>query len=45
MGALLHWANPGLPDPDPDPYESGMTAEQVAATARQGPSGLRDTPG
>jgi hypothetical protein len=27
--AILGWANPGLPDPRPDPYERGLTAAQV----------------
>ena len=27
--AVLAWACPGLPDPKPDPYERGITAEQV----------------
>jgi hypothetical protein len=32
--AVLGWACPGLPDPRPDPYERGMTAEQVDRYAR-----------
>jgi hypothetical protein len=32
--AVLAWACPGLPDPRPDPYERGMTAEQVDRYAR-----------
>jgi hypothetical protein len=32
--AVLGWACPGLPDPRPDPYERGMTAEQVNEFAR-----------
>ena len=32
--AILQWANPGLPDPRPDPYERGLTAAQVDETAR-----------
>jgi hypothetical protein len=32
--AVLAWACPGLPDPRPDPYERGMTAEQVDEYAR-----------
>jgi hypothetical protein len=35
MAALLAWASPDLPDPAPDPYERGLTAEQVAAHARR----------
>ena len=31
---LLAWANPGLPDTRPDPYERGLTAEEVGALAR-----------
>jgi hypothetical protein len=34
--AVLAWACPGLPDPRPDPYERGMTAEQVNEFARSG---------
>jgi hypothetical protein len=33
--ALLQWANPGLPDPRPDPYSRGLTADEVAAYARR----------
>jgi hypothetical protein len=32
--AVLAWACPGLPDPKPDPYERGLTAEQVNEFAR-----------
>jgi SMI1-KNR4 cell-wall len=32
--AILRWANPGLPDPRPDPYERGLTAAQVDEIAR-----------
>ena len=32
--AVLAWACPGLPDPKPDPYERGITAEQVNEFAR-----------
>ena len=32
--AVLAWACPGLPDPEPDPYERGLTAEQVNEFAR-----------
>jgi hypothetical protein len=32
--AILGWANPGLPDPRPDPYERGLTAAQVGEFAR-----------
>jgi len=32
--AVLGWACPGLPDPKPDPYERGLTAEQVNEFAR-----------
>jgi hypothetical protein len=32
--ALLQWANPGLPDPHPDPYRRGLTAAELAAHAR-----------
>jgi hypothetical protein len=31
---ILGRANPGLPDPRPDPYERGLTAEQVDEFAR-----------
>jgi hypothetical protein len=31
---LLAWANPGLPDPRPDPYERGLTAAEVGTLAR-----------
>jgi hypothetical protein len=34
--AVLTWACPGLPDPRPDPYERGMTADQVDEFARLG---------
>ena len=34
--AVLAWACPGLPDPRPDPYERGLTAEQVNEFARSG---------
>jgi hypothetical protein len=32
--AIMQWANPGLPDPRPDPYERGLTAAQVGEIAR-----------
>ncbi len=32
--AIMQWANPGLPDPRPDPYERGLTAAQVDEIAR-----------
>jgi hypothetical protein len=32
--SVLAWACPGLPDPKPDPYERGLTAEQVNEFAR-----------
>jgi len=32
--AILQWANPGLPDPRPDPYGRGLTAAQVDKIAR-----------
>jgi hypothetical protein len=32
--AILAWACPGLPDPEPDPYERGLTAEHVKEFAR-----------
>ena len=32
--ALLQWANPGLPDPHPDPYRRGLSAAELAACAR-----------
>jgi hypothetical protein len=32
--AVLAWACPGLPDPRPDPYARGLTAEQVDEFAR-----------
>jgi len=32
--AVLAWASPGLPDPRPDPYERGLTVEQVDEFAR-----------
>ena len=32
---LLRWASPNLPDPQPDPYERGLTAEQVDAITRR----------
>jgi hypothetical protein len=35
LAALLAWASPGLPDAEPDPYERGLTAEQLAAHARR----------
>jgi hypothetical protein len=31
---LLAWANPGLPDPRPDPYKRGLTADEVGELAR-----------
>jgi hypothetical protein len=34
---LLRWANPGLPDPRPDPYQRGVTPEQVNEVARRAP--------
>jgi hypothetical protein len=33
--AILGWANPGLPDARPDPYERGLTAAQVDEIARR----------
>jgi len=36
--AILQWANPGLPDPRPDPYERGLSAAQVDKIARSEPS-------
>lgn len=32
---LLQWANPALPDPRPDPYERGLTAQDVAEHAKR----------
>jgi hypothetical protein len=32
--SVLAWACPGLPDPKPDPYERGLTVEQVNEFAR-----------
>ena len=32
--AVLAWASPGLPDPQPDPYERGLTSTQVDRFAR-----------
>jgi hypothetical protein len=32
--AVLRWANPGLPDPRPDPYERGLTAAEFNELAR-----------
>jgi hypothetical protein len=43
--AILQWANPGLPDPRPDPYERGLTAAQVDEIARSGPSPGSPAPG
>jgi hypothetical protein len=34
---ILGRANPGLPDPRPDPYERGLTAAQVDEFARSNP--------
>jgi len=35
LARLLAWSNPNLPDPQPDPYQRGLTAEQVAEVAQQ----------
>jgi hypothetical protein len=35
--AMLRWANPGLPDPRPDPYRRGLTPAQVNEVARRTP--------
>lgn len=34
--ARLSWASPGLPDPQPDPYERGLSAAQVDALVKGG---------
>jgi hypothetical protein len=37
LDALLAWASPHLPDVHPDPYERGLTADDLAQIARATP--------
>lgn len=35
FAALMRWADPDLPDSEPDPYERGLTPAEVAVIAQR----------